>query len=56
MGVLTDRQRSTKPFDVGSSPSIHTNWGMALLGVDTSLAPRISEEFESLILHQIISV
>ncbi|QPI14629.1 hypothetical protein GECvBMG_gp085c [Salmonella phage GEC_vB_MG] len=26
---------------------------MGLLGVDTSLAPRISEEFESLILHQI---
>lgn len=28
-------------------------WGMGLLGVDTSLAPRIAEEFESLILHQI---
>ncbi|QXL90325.1 hypothetical protein [Salmonella phage NINP13076] len=27
-------------------------WGMGLLGVDTSLAPRITEEFESLILHQ----
>ena len=25
VGVLTDRQQSTKLFDVGSSPSIHTN-------------------------------
>jgi len=29
---------------------------MDLLGVGTSLAPRISEEFESLILHQILAV
>lgn len=26
-------------------------WGMGLLGVDTSLAPRITERFESVILH-----
>ena len=37
-----------------SSLAISTNktWGMGLPGVDASLAPRIAEGFESLILHQ----
>ena len=56
-GVLMDRQHSTKVFVRGSNPCICTKiWGLGLLGVDTSLAPRISEGFESLILHQIMTV
>lgn len=45
--------RRPRKGPVGSNPTLSAKLrGMGLLGVDTSLAPRISAGFESLILHQ----